>query len=385
MSEARNAATVERLEQLARSSEGACLANLFVDEPVGVRRQLMHGGSAVCCRLLPVPQSMPCRAAVGSSAGRPSVVRLPSCPGQVLNFTPLSRPTLMQYNRTNFTLVGRSPPQLAAAVVALAQEALQLLDLRRHTATHPRLGTVDHISCHPLTALPAAAAAGAAAGAEQQQRQARQQPGEQQACGTSAAVEAAPSAAGAEAATAALAQSIAVQLGSGPHALPVFTYGWAHPQRQPLDEIRRQLGYFQGAAASSWQGALGTVQLPLAPCYGPASAPPHSGVCCVGAVPWLINYNVLLHTTDLGAARAVARAVSERGGGLAGVQAMALRHTDGIEVACNLLDPAASPPEAVLAAVQRLAAQHGRLVVGPAYRTNKSPEQLVAAAAAQGV
>ncbi|PRW56268.1 formimidoyltransferase-cyclodeaminase-like [Chlorella sorokiniana] len=317
VSEAREAATVERLERLARSASGACLANLFVDEP---------------------------------------------------------------YNRTNFTLVGRSQPQLTAAVVALAQEALQLLDLRQHTATHPRLGTVDHISCHPLTALPPAVAAGTAAGSEQQQL--GQRSGEQQACGTTAAaVEAASPAA----ATAALAQSIAEQLGSGPHALPVFTYGWAHPQQQPLDDIRRQLGYFSGAAASSWQGALSAAPLPLAPCHGPVAAPPRSGVCCVGAVPWLVNYNVLLHSDDLAAARAIARAVSQRGGGLPGVQAMALRHTDGIEVACNLLDPAASPPEAVLAEVRRLAAQHGGLAVGPAYRTNKSPEQLVAAAVAQGV
>lgn len=293
---------------------------------------------------------------------------------------PINSLAPLQYNRTNFTLVGRSPPQLAAAVVALAQEALQLLDLRQHTATHPRLGTVDHISCHPLTALPADAETGGEQ--EQQQQQPGPLPGEQQA-GSGAAPAEAASTAGAAAATAALAQLIAGQLGSGPHALPVFTYGWAHPQQRPLDDVRRQLGYFKGAAASSWQGALGAA--PLAPCHGPAAAPPHSGVCCVGAVPWLVNYNVLLHTDDLPAARAIARAVSQRGGGLPGVQAMALRHTDGIEVACNLLDPAASPPEAVLAAVQRLAVQHGGLAVGPAYRTNKSPEQLIAAAVGQGV
>ena len=287
--------------------------------------------------------------------------------------------------------MGRSPPQLAAAVVALTQEALQLLDLRQHTATHPRLGTVDHISCHPLTASPAAAETGGQEQEQQQEQQQQQQqpgtlPGEQQPFGGAAPAKAgAASAAGAAAGTAALAQLIAAQLGSGPHALPVFTYGWAHPQQRPLDEVRRQLGYFKGATDSSWQGALGTAPLPLAPCHGPAAAPPHSGVCCVGAVPWLVNFNVLLHTDDLPAARAIARAVSQRGGGLPGVQAMALRHTDGIEVACNLLDPAASPPEAVLAAVQRLAAQHGGLAVGPAYRTNKSPEQLIAAVVGQGV
>ena len=40
--------------------------------------------------------------------------------------------------------------QLADAAVSLAREALELLDLREQVASHPRLGTVDHISCHPF-------------------------------------------------------------------------------------------------------------------------------------------------------------------------------------------------------------------------------------------
>lgn len=40
----------------------------------------------------------------------------------------------------------------------------------------------------------------------------------------------------------------------------------------------------------------------------------------IGAVPWVVNYNVPLHTDDMTAARAVAMAVSTRGGGPAGVQ-----------------------------------------------------------------
>ena len=33
--------------------------------------------------------------------------------------------------------------------MALARAALALLDLRHHVASHPRLGTVDHISVQP--------------------------------------------------------------------------------------------------------------------------------------------------------------------------------------------------------------------------------------------
>lgn len=33
--------------------------------------------------------------------------------------------------------------------MALARAALQVLDLRHHAASHPRLGSVDHISVQP--------------------------------------------------------------------------------------------------------------------------------------------------------------------------------------------------------------------------------------------
>ena len=52
--------------------------------------------------------------------------------------------------------VSKSPllciTQLATAAVQLSRAALTQLDLRQHTATHPRLGVVDHISCNPLGA-----------------------------------------------------------------------------------------------------------------------------------------------------------------------------------------------------------------------------------------
>ena len=59
------------------------------------------------------------------------------------------------------------------------------------------------------------------------------------------------------------------------------------------------------------------------PDMGPHQAQPRSGVVTIGAVPWIINYNVPLATSDMAAARRVARAVSERGGGLPGVEVCA--------------------------------------------------------------
>jgi glutamate formiminotransferase len=70
--------------------------------------------------------------------------------------------------------------------------------------------------------------------------------------------------------------------------------------------------------------------LPLKPSLGPVQAPSCSGVCCVGASPFIVNFNLLLQdVTDFEAARRIARGVSEKGGGLRSVQAMALQHAEG--------------------------------------------------------
>eukprot|EP00887_Chlorella_sp_A99_P002863 scaffold6.g2863.t1 len=249
------------------------------------------------------------------------------------------------YHRSNFTLTSACPDSLAGAVLALARAALALVDLQRHAATHPRLGAVDHISCHPL-----ADAGGAPL----------------QAC--------------APAAAALVARSVARQLGSA--GLPVYTYGAAHQHQRPLDDIRRQLGYFKGAASGQWEGLLGggaagaedssnssrgggavqrggSLELAVRPCFGPGVSSAASGVCCIGAIPLIINYNV-----------------SERGGGLPAVQAMALRHATVIEVACNLLDARQSSPADVLVRIEQLAAAAG-VEVGGGYVTGKTAEQLL--------
>lgn len=99
----------------------------------------------------------------------------------------------------------------------------------------------------------------------------------------------------------------------------------------------------------------------------------------MGAVPWVVNYNVLVDTRDLQAASRIAKAVSMRGGGLAAVEAMALSHADGTEIACNLLDSEVSCPDTVLRRVEALAADAGLRVVG-GYAINPTPSELVATA-----
>jgi hypothetical protein len=80
-------------------------------------------------------------------------------------------------------------------------------------------------------------------------------------------------------------------------------------------------GYFKPNSSENWHGSMQQLQLSgFPPDAGPLAATAAAGVVTVGAVPWVTNYNVPLHTDDMAAARAVARAVSTKGGGLPGVE-----------------------------------------------------------------
>ena len=68
--------------------------------------------------------------------------------------------------------------------------------------------------------------------------------------------------------------------------------------------------------------------LKISPDYGPDQARPNHGVSLIGSGLWVTNFNMLL-TRELRRAQHIASLVSERGGGLPGVQAMALPHQDG--------------------------------------------------------
>jgi glutamate formiminotransferase len=163
--------------------------------------------------------------------------------------------------------------------------------------------------------------------------------------------------------------------------VPVFCYGWASDRGARLEDIRRSLGYFDGSRQSSWVGATFCSRPALLqPDYGAQDVvvDPARGVTCVGAAPWITNYNVPLRTADLALGRRVARALSQRTpGGLPSVQTMALLHGGGVEVACNLLDHAVTPPELVDEKLRELCREEG-VEVGEAYVIGKRVAEIVA-------
>lgn len=167
-------------------------------------------------------------------------------------------------------------------------------------------------------------------------------------------------------------------------AVPAFLYGAAHPRGVHLADLRRALGYFTRPIATTalgqWEGAAllgGAAAEPVAPDFGPPEARPATGAVAVGACPWVANYNVPLRCDDLKLATRIAKAVSERGGGLPCVQAMALRHGHGsIEVACNLLDATVTGGRRVQERVAELAAVEG-VQVEEGYDTGYSEEEVL--------
>lgn len=243
------------------------------------------------------------------------------------------------YNRVGYTLVAPltpspAPPPLRHAVLGMVRAALEAIDFGAHAGTHPRLGAVDHICFHPLAHASLRHVAD-------------------------------------------LAGAVAADIGDELQ-VPTFLYGAAHREGRTLASIRRQLGYFKpNSSGDQWRGAPETDALPVAPDAGPERPPRSKGVVVVGATSWVDNYNVPVHTGDVEAARRIARAVSERGGGLPSVQAMGLAHGGGVvEVACNLLDPARVGAEQVQGMVERLAAGEG-LSVGKGYFTDFSQDKIV--------
>lgn len=160
-------------------------------------------------------------------------------------------------------------------------------------------------------------------------------------------------------------------------AVPTFLYGAAHSQGRPLDAVRRALGYFRSNKQGKWVGAAPELGVSLLPDYGPSKASPRSGVVVVGATPWVTNYNVPIACTNLVIAKTIARKVSQRGGGLPEVQAMALVHGDGcIEIACNLLNVETTNPKLVQDTVAQLAEAHG-VEAKPGYLTGQNRDEIL--------
>jgi glutamate formiminotransferase len=216
------------------------------------------------------------------------------------------------HNRADATFLG-APEAVEAAAMAVASRALDLIDMRTHKGSHPRMGAVDVVPFVPLRGMSMAEAV-----------------------------------------------EIARRFGrtfAAKYQVPVFFYEEAcsTEARRSLSDIRK--GEYEGMARKLRDPAW-TVDA------GPQTLNEKSGVTAVGARMPLIALNVNLHTHDAEIAKKIANAVRHVGGGLRFVRAIGLRPEDKgtAQVSLNLLNYHKTPIHRALELIKLEAARYGVLV-----------------------
>ncbi len=218
------------------------------------------------------------------------------------------------HNRADATFLG-APDAVEAAAMAVASRALELIDMRTHKGSHPRMGAVDVVPFVPMRGM-----------------------------------------------TMAEAVEIARRFGRAfaeRHGIPVFFYEEActTEARRSLADIRK--GEYEGMPRKL-QDPAWIVDA------GPQQLNARSGVTAVGARMPLIAFNVNLHTDDVEVAKKIANAVRHVGGGLRFVRAIGLRLEDKgiVQVSMNLLNYHKTPIHRALELIKAEAARYGVLVKG---------------------
>lgn len=219
----------------------------------------------------------------------------------------LNRHSDAQYNRSVYTIAALPDP-LARALLAAAEHALDLIDLRGHQGLHPHIGALD--VCPAVWLAP-------------DQREP--------------------------------ARAVAHRAAEGIAALgiPVFLYG-----ELATDPERRERAFFRrgGPAELARRMSAGDLE----PDLGPSEPHPSAGATLVTAREPLVAFNVELDTRNPEIARAVAAELREAGGGFPGVRALGLpREGERAQVSVNVHDPEEVPLAAVVSEISRLAHEHG--------------------------
>ncbi len=217
------------------------------------------------------------------------------------------------HHRSVVTWVG-DPASVEAAAVAVAEVALERVDLRTHQGIHPRIGAVDVLPFVPLYGLemPDAVASARRVGRRLADR-----------------------------------------------GMPVFFYGAASsPPGRTLAEIRR--GGFETLVPAFPEDRRPDLD------GGRSGAHPTAGAVCVGARPLLLAWNIQVEGVPLEALRALASKLRETGGGFPGLRVLALTlERAGVQqVSMNLEDVEHRSPLAVFEAVEAAVRAAGGRILG---------------------
>ncbi|HSV56853.1 MAG TPA: glutamate formimidoyltransferase [Magnetospirillaceae bacterium] len=180
-------------------------------------------------------------------------------------------------NRTVYTFAG-PPAEVADAALAAARAARELIDMRRHTGAHPRMGAMDVCPFVPVSGV------------------------SMEECAD-------------------IARSVGRRL-AGEIGVPVYLYESAasRPERKNLADIR----------SGEYESLPDKLRKPeWTPDFGPAEFDPRWGATVVGAREFLIAYNVNLNTRDRKLAHQIALNVREGGRAVKGPDGASLRDEKG--------------------------------------------------------
>jgi len=175
------------------------------------------------------------------------------------------------YNRLVVSFVGNKDSAVEAALKS-AVKAIELIDMKKHTGQHPRIGAVDVVPFIPIKNM---------------------------------TLEDCVS----------LAKKFGKALAEG-NKVPVYLYAAAasKSERSDLDWIRK----------GNYEKLREMMKQPdRKPDYGPTHPHPTAGATITGARKIMAGFNVDLGTTDLTIAKKIARALHSKKGGLTNVKAMA--------------------------------------------------------------
>jgi glutamate formiminotransferase len=212
-----------------------------------------------------------------------------------------------EQNRSFVTLAG-DPAAMVEAAVRGAGKAAELVDLTRHTGTHPRIGAVDVIPFVPVSGITL------------------------EKCVL-------------------LARQAGLEIWRR-FGVPVYFYEAAasRPDRASVEHIRQ--GQFEGLREAARKDAA------RRPDVGGPGIHPTAGACAVGARKFLVTYNIFLDSSDVAVARAIAREIRTAALGLKGVKALGLVAHGRAQLSLNIGDFRATPVSEVFKSVSKLAARH---------------------------
>lgn len=218
------------------------------------------------------------------------------------------------HNRMVVTFIG-APEPVQSAVLKSARKAVELIDLNEHHGEHPRIGAVDVIPFIPLSGITLEECAQLAHSS---------------------------------------GKSIYEELN-----LPVYFYEAAalNPDRKNLADIRK--GNFEGLKTD-------IAKPERHPDVGKPRLHPTAGAVVVGARPFLVAFNVNLHSANLEIAKAIANRVREARGGLKNVKALGMKLEDRgiVQVSMNLVNCDETPIYRVIEAVRIEAKRYGVSIAG---------------------